>query len=240
MTPTAAAQDPRQRRLWALDSELDALKESFEELLGSFSDAVGDVVARPDIDGSIERRLADVADRLRNLKPELEDLDFDVEQTAALFSAIVDVDRAVHAEREEDFDRFEQMLLGIERVRQVIRDSIDESVGGAEVDRRRLVETIRETLPGAKQAELAKLLGIDARTVRRWSTEAGRPDQRLTLVARLVSILRHAWTPAGVVAWFNRPRRELDGRAPRDLLDDPANERALIAAARSSRNQYGS
>jgi hypothetical protein len=239
MSPTAI-QDPRQRRLWALDSELGALKESFEDLLGSFSDAVGDVVARPDIDGSIERRLADVAERLRNLKPELEDLDFDVEQSAALFSAIVDVDRAVHAEREEDFDRFEQMLLGIERVRQVIRDSIDESVGGAETDRRRLVEAIRNALPGVKQSELADLLGVDARTVRRWGTEAGHPDQRLTLVARLVSILTHAWTPAGVVAWFNRPRRDFDGVRPHDLLDDPANERTLIAAARSSRNQYGS
>ncbi|HEX2161523.1 MAG TPA: hypothetical protein VHF88_06855, partial [Thermoleophilaceae bacterium] len=68
----------------------------------------------------------------------------------------------------------------------------------------------------------------------------GGADPRLTLVARLVSILRHAWTPAGVVAWFDRPRRELDGRAPRELLDDPANERILIATARSSRNQYGS
>jgi predicted Rdx family selenoprotein len=239
MTPTET-KDPRQRRLWALDSELEALKASFEELLASFGDAVGEVAGRPDLDGSIERRLADVADRLRNLKPELENLDFDVEQTAALFSAIVDVDRAVHAEREEDFDRFEQMLLGIERVRQVIRDSIDESVGGGEADRRRHVEAIDKALPGIKQNQLAALLGVDARTVRRWGSEPGRPEQRLVLVTRLVSILSHAWTPAGVIAWFDRARRDLDGRAPGDLLDDPANERTLIAAARSSRNQYAS
>lgn len=238
MTSTET-RDPRQRRLWALDSELEALKDSFQDLLGSFSDAFGEVVARPDIDGSIERRLAGVADQLRNLKPELEDLDFDVEQSAALFSAIVDVDRAVHAQR-DDFDRFEQMLLGIERVRQVIRDSIDESVGGADADRRRHIEAIEEALPGIKQSELAALLGVDARTVRRWGSEPGRPEQRLTLIARLVSILRHAWTTAGVVAWFNRARRDLGGQTPRDLLDDPANERTLIAAARSSRNQYGS
>jgi len=234
MTTTA-----NQDRLWALDSELEALKASFEELLASFSDAFGEVVARPDLDGSIEVRLADVANRLRNLKPELEALDFDVEQSAALFSAIVDVDRAVQAEH-EDFDRFEQMLLGIERIRQVIRDAIDESVGGVDADRRRQLEALENGLPGVKQIQIAELLGVDPRTVRRWSERPGRADPRLSLVARLVSILSHAWTPAGVVAWFDRPRRELDGRAPRSLLDDPANERVLIAAARSSRNQYGS
>ncbi|HEX2160630.1 MAG TPA: helix-turn-helix domain-containing protein, partial [Thermoleophilaceae bacterium] len=168
---TTASQD----RLWALDSELEALKASFEELLASFGDAFGAVVARPDIDGSIKVRLADVANRLRNLKPELEALDFDVEQSAALFSAIVDVDRAVQAEH-EDFDRFEQMLLGIERIRQVIRDAIDESVGGVDADRRRQLEALQEGLPGVKQIQIAELLGVDSRTVRRWGDRPGRAD----------------------------------------------------------------
>ena len=234
MSPTA--QDTRHRRLAALDSELDAVKASFEELLASFTDAYGEVV-RSDLDASIEGRLADVADRLRDLKPEIEQLDFDVEQSAALFSAIVDVDRAVRGDR-DDLDRFEQMLLGIERIRQVIRDALDESVGGAEVDRRRLVKTTIDSLPGVRQSEIAELLDVDPRTVRRWSSESGRPEQRLLTVARLVSILRHAWTPAGTVAWFKRPRRDLGGAPPIELLDAPDAERELIAAARSSRNQY--
>jgi hypothetical protein len=238
LTPPAT-QDARLRRLTELDSELEALKASFEEALGSFGNAFGEVVGRPDLDGSIEGRLNGVADRLRDLKPEIEALDFDVEQSAALFSAIVDVDRAVHADR-EDFDRFEQMLLGIERIRQVTRDALDEFVGGAGADRRRLVQAIVDSLPGVKQGQLAEVLGVDPRTVRRWATESGAPEQRLLVVARLVSILRHAWTPAGVVAWFRRARRDLDGRAPLELLGDPGNERLLISAARSSRNQYAS
>ena len=238
MTP-AALPDARLRRLTELDSELEALKSSFEEALGSFSDAYGEVVGRPDIDASIEGRLNGVADRLRNLKPEIEALDFDVEQSAALFSAMVDVDRAVHADR-EDFDRFERMLLGIERIRQVTRDALDEFVGGADADRRRLVAALVESLPGVKQTELADLMNIDPRTVRRWADKPGTPDQRLLMLARLVSILLHAWTPRGVVAWFHRPRRELDGRAPLELLDDPGNERLLTSTARSSRNQYAS
>jgi hypothetical protein len=238
LTPVALP-DARLRRLAQLDSELDALKASFEETLSSFGDAYGEIVGRPDIDASIEGRLNGVADRLRDLKPEIEALDFDVEQSAALFSAMVDVDRAVHADR-EDFDRFERMLLGIERIRQVTRDALDEFVGGTDADRRRLVSTLVESLPGVKQTDIAELLDVDPRTVRRWAEKPGTSDQRLLVVARLVSILCHAWTPAGVIAWFRRPRRDLHDQAPLSLLADPAQERMLVSAARSSRNQYAS
>lgn len=234
---TSTTHDPRLRRLTALDSEIEEVKQSFESALSSFGDALDEVTGRPDIDASIEGRFEDVANRLRALKPEIEALDFDVAQSAALYSAMLDVDRAVHDDR-QDYDRFEQMLLGIERIRQVTRDALDEFVGGADADRRRLMRSISDSLPGVRQGELAELLGVDPRTVRRWSDQAGRPDQRLLLVARLVAILRHAWTPAGVVAWFRRQRRDLGGAAPADLLADPAGERALVSAARSSRNQY--
>jgi hypothetical protein len=237
LTPTTV--DARRQRLAELDSELGELKASFEEALGSFGNAFGEVVGRPDIDASIEGRLLEVGTRMRDLKPDIESLDFDVEQSAALYSAIVDVDRAMHAEQDE-LDRFEQILLAIERIRQVIRDALDEFVGGAAVDRRRLTRSVVDSLPGVKQSELAQLLDVDPRTVRRWGREPGQPDHRLLLVARLVSILIHAWTPAGVMAWFQRPRRDLDGHAPIDLLADPGAERALTSAARSSRNQYGS
>jgi hypothetical protein len=43
-----------------------------------------------------------------------------------------------------------------------------------------------------------------------------------------------------IVAWFYRPRRDLDGRKPIALLDDPNEDYALISAARSSRSQYAS
>jgi hypothetical protein len=235
---SGTTQDTRHRRLAELDSEVEAIKASFDEALGSLTDAFGEVVSRPEIDSSIEGRLDEVATRLKGLKPEIEALEFDLEQSAALLSAILDVDHAMHA-GDEDLDRFEEALLGIERVRQVIRDALDEFVGGADADRRRLVRAITESLPGIKQTELADLLGVDPRTIRRWSTEPGEPEHRLLTVARLVAVLRHAWTPAGVMAWFHRPRRDLDGSAPIELITDPAAERALLSAARSSRNQYG-
>jgi hypothetical protein len=56
----------------------------------------------------------------------------------------------------------------------------------------------------------------------------------------LVALLWRAWTPAGVVAWFYRQRRDLDGKPPIDVLDDPEYERSLMTAARQGRAQHGS
>jgi uncharacterized protein (DUF2384 family) len=42
-----------------------------------------------------------------------------------------------------------------------------------------------------------------------------------------------------VIAWFHRPRRDLDGRTPISLLDEAGSEHVLLSAARSGRNQYG-
>lgn len=230
MTPTAA-KDPQQRRLIEIDTEIEGVKVAFEE-------ALGEVTAHPEIDGSAHERLADVGRRLADLKPRLEAADLSYEQRATLYSALVDVNTAMSA-APGDLDRFEAALIGIERVRHVIRDALDEFVGGASADRRRLLQELEHSLPGTRQADLAELLAVDPRTVRRWTGEAGDPEHRLQLVAGLVAVLRHAWTPKGVLAWFHRPRRDLDDKPPIELLNDPGSERALLSAARSSRNQYG-
>lgn len=228
---TVAIGDSQRRRLTEIDSEVEGLKAAFEE-------ALEEVTSRPEIDGSARERLAKVGERLAALKPRLEAAGLSIEQRATLYPAMVDVGNAMNAEP-EDLDRFEAALIGIERVRHVIRDALDEFVGGAGADRRRLLREIEQSLPGVHQADVAALLDVDPRTVRRWGKGAGEPEHRLQLVARLIAVLRHAWTPKGVLAWFQRPRRDLDGKAPIDLLDDPGSERSLLSAARSSRTQYG-
>ena len=55
-------------------------------------------------------------------------------------------------------------------------------------------------------------------------------------MARLVGQLRHAFTSAGVVAWFDWPRRELGGATPRERLDDPLALPDLLLAAGSFRS----
>lgn len=229
---------PQHRTLEQLDQRIDEIKRGLEDALPSFGDALREVKSRPEIDESAQIRLDEVAARLKGMQPEIKELDFDVEQSAALFSSILDVDRAI-ARNGADLDRFEQIILGVERIRQIIRDALDEFTGGRAPDRRSLVSLLRSRLPGVSQVELAELLGADPRTVNRWSQSAGEPSHRLRLVAQLVQILHHAWTPAGVMAWFSRSREELGGRAPIVVLDEPAFERDLIAEARGSRNQYG-
>jgi DNA-binding transcriptional MerR regulator len=224
------ASDSRRRRLLDIDTEVEGVKEAFEA-------ALAEVTSHPEIDGSVRKRLAEVARRLADLKPQLEAADLSLEQRATMYSALVDVNTAMNA-ADDDLNRFEAALIGIERVRHVIRDALDEFVGGTEADRRRLIDELERSLPSVRQADIAELLNVDPRTVRRWSSQAGEPDHRLQLVAHLVAVLKHAWTAKGVLAWFHRPRRDLEGKAPIDLLDDPAAEHALLSAARSSRNQY--
>lgn len=230
MTATAA-KDPQHRRLIEIDTEVEGVKAAFEE-------ALDEVTAHPELDGSAQKRLADVSRRLADLKPQLETADLSYEQRATLYSALVDVSNAMTADP-GDLNRFEAALVGIERVRHVIRDALDEFVGGANANRRRLLQELERSLPDVRQAEIAELIAVDPRTIRRWAHEPGDPEHRLQLVTRLVAVLRHAWTPKGVLAWFHRPRRELEGKAPIELLGDPGSERELLSAARSSRNQYG-
>jgi len=92
------------------------------------------------------------------------------------------------------------------------------------------------------QRELAELLGVDLRRFQRWisARERTQPEgeeaRRLRALARLVAQLRHAFTPAGVLAWFDWPRPELGGATPRELLPDPVRLPELLLAAGSTRS----
>lgn len=92
------------------------------------------------------------------------------------------------------------------------------------------------------QRDLAALLGVDLRRFQRWISERertrpeGEEARRLRALARLVGQLRHAFTPAGVVAWFDWPRPELGGATPRELLPDPVRLPDLLLAAGSTRS----
>jgi hypothetical protein len=103
-----------------------------------------------------------------------------------------------------------------------------------------VMANLRQILPSIKQAELAALLGKSQRQVQRWGVQKGPPPRRLELVARLAALLRHAWTEQGVVYWFMRPRQDLGGKKPIDVLDDPNREADLMGAARRGRAQHGS
>jgi hypothetical protein len=92
------------------------------------------------------------------------------------------------------------------------------------------------------QRDLAALLGVDLRRFQRWisvrerTQPEGEEARRIRALARIVGQLRHAFTPEGVLAWFDWPRPELGGATPRELLGDPVRLPDLLLAAGSTRS----
>ena len=136
-------------------------------------------------------------------------------------------------------DIADKALLEAEAIRHVVRDVLDEQPPTRLRDARSVVTLIEEWLPDLSVRQLAEILGVSERQIQRRRHEGGASTHRMQLVARLVAILRHAWTDQGVYAWFTRPRSELNDMTPLELLDDPGSERALVLAARGGRVQSG-
>jgi AraC-like DNA-binding protein len=136
-------------------------------------------------------------------------------------------------------DTLDQVFVGAEAVRHILRDALDEHVGVRADDARRLIAYLKEALPRVTQADQARLAGMSARHLQRLAKEGGTPPRQLVLAARLVKVLRYVWTPEGVVAWFHRQRSELDGHAPIDVAGNPGFERPLLRLARQGRAQHG-
>ena len=95
-----------------------------------------------------------------------------------------------------------------------------------------LIELLGESL-------LGQLLGVSASSIRRYDGGARQaPDDvagRLHLLALVVSDLAGAYNEFGIRRWFTRPRAQLDGSAPADLLSgatwDPDGAQALLVRA---------
>jgi hypothetical protein len=95
---------------------------------------------------------------------------------------------------------------------------------------------------------LASLVSSSPASLRRYASGMRAvPDRvaaRLHLLAKVVAELRGAYNDAGVRRWFERPRTQLDGRAPRELLDgdwDPEEvaPQAVLSLARGLRAADG-
>lgn len=89
--------------------------------------------------------------------------------------------------------------------------------------------------------QLARLIGTSPVSLRRYAAGTRAvPDQvaaRVHWLALVVSDLAGAYNQIGVRRWFERPRSQLDGRSPRDVLgngwqpDDEDVEAARLLAA---------
>lgn len=144
-------------------------------------------------------------------------------------------------ERDQLLDLADHALVELEAVRHVVRDLLDEQPPVAHRDEGATIRLLEEWLPTVPVAQLAELVGMSVRQLQRRRRDGGGVSSpRLQLVASLTAILRHAWTDRGVLAWFGRPRPELDDKAPIDVLDDPDREPDLMRLARTGRVQGAS
>lgn len=227
-------------------------KETLEDRLTSLQGEIGDLVrplahkvskAAEDgaIDSSFIDRYQETARKLVELNDDLNEDDFDPRALAELRGIIIEAIRdAQEADPERPLDAIDSLLVRAEQLRHIVRDAIDGHVGGAGESSAEVMASLRQTLPSIKQTELAALLGKSQRQVQRWGAQKGPPPRRLEMVARLSTLLRHGWSEQGVVFWFMRPRPDLDGKKPIDVLDDPNREADLMGAARRGRAQHGS
>ncbi len=233
-----------EERLRSIDESVEEVKERLLQVINEgFGAAVEELAQSEEVDSRFEDRLADVAGRLRALPDKLEPTVFENEPLHELHTTLHETRDLMQELREETdgsrLDVLNELLIRVERIRHIVRDAIDEHVTGIGTDTGRVLEQLDDWLPNTAQHEVARLVGVNRRTLMRWSQQPARPRRRLQLVAQIVAILRHSWTEEGVLAWFDRPNRELDDRKPRALLDEPAYERDLLMAARSTRAQYG-
>ncbi len=221
-------------RLGKFDQELEDLQRGFIE-------AVEHLRQAPEADGSYEERWEEIARRMKGLRDGIQAEDYDKEQLATLAGTLLDIrDQLDRSDAPGNLDVCDQLMIMLERIRHVVRDALDEHVSGIGGDVGIVIADLERWLPHIPDQTIADLVGVDRRTLSRWKTQGGQPRRGLRVFARIVAILRHNWDEEGIIAWFGRPRRDLDGRRPATLIGDPNAEDELISAARAGRNQYAS
>lgn len=154
--------------------------------------------------------------------------------------------RAVAALLDDDASRQRrQARLGLEQVRQAIRDIVEAREVDDDVPVVELTAWLESVL-GGSTAKIAHLVGTSPTTWQRWASGRQQPDDvgalRLRRAARLVGHLRHTLTGPGVLNWFSRPHPAIkDGAGtPSDLLDDAEGYRLLISLAAGLRSTQAS
>jgi hypothetical protein len=226
------------------EQSLERLETSIKDAIATLRDGLQAATSGSQsstVDPEYAKRFAETAQRLsvqlsNELPPQLES-----EAIAEIRRILINLlDELGRIDPDRPLDTIDGFFVGAEAIRHIVRDALDEHHGRQESDARPLVEYLREALPRINQSDQALLVGISTRHLQRLGKDGGTPPRRLIVVARLVKLLRYAWTPEGVVAWFFRERRELDGHAPIDVLGDPGFESVLLRMARQGRAGHGS
>jgi hypothetical protein len=216
--------------------------ERFEDLVEQWSQRLLEALSEAPIPNDYLDRWQHTASRLSDAINRSTPPSLDAEQVAEIRGELLGIMQGV-AERDprRPLDSIETALLGLEAIRHVVRDALDQQAPG-EADARMLLGELEDTLPRVGRRELADILGTSDRSLQRIlaSADPVAPSRRLLLVAKLVALLRRGWTPEGILAWFKRSRHELNERSVLDVIDDADLERDILDLARHGRAQHGS
>ena len=102
------------------------------------------------------------------------------------------------ANEERPLDVLDDFLVRAESIRHIIRDAFDEELPLDPNDPKALVDQLHEWVPRLTTVQLGELLDKDPRTLQRWGEGRGRVTHRAQLVARLVVLLKEAWSDGGI------------------------------------------
>ncbi len=115
-----------------------------------------------------------------------------------------------------------RVRVGLQRLEDALRQIV---TGDPVREGREPADLARWLLEQVPHGKLAELLGVDRRTLNRWTrtespTRPGDEDlRRLRDLARTFNLLRRGLTPAGALLWFETPSPALGGERPADALD---------------------
>jgi hypothetical protein len=216
--------------------------EHFEELVAESARKLLATLNETPIPDDYLARWQHTASRLSDAINRSAPPSLDPEQLAEIRGELLEMlQRVTDNDPERPLDSIETALLGLEAIRHIVRDALDQQAPG-ESDARGLLIGLQEALPHIGRKDLADLLSTSDRSIQRILANPAQvePSRRLHIVARLVALLRRGWTPEGVVAWFHRPRVELGERSVLAAIDDADLEQDIFELARHGRAQHGS
>lgn len=213
--------------LW--DPDWDRLREDVEEAQRAL--ATADVV--PDEVHKVVLRLGDRLEAIAGAELLALDPYFILAIQGGTIQALRALDLDVPAEERRG------VRIGLERVRQALRDVANECASAEDRDPKLVVRWLVETLD-APYPRVAELLQTSPRTLQRWLSQGstqprGEDAERVRVVAKVTNQLRHVLTGGGVLRWFESPRADLSGRTPAELLADLDEAPRLIQLAASAR-----
>lgn len=195
-----------------------------------------DLAIAEDISDAVHEVVLSLGDRLEAIS------DSDLQEVDPYFVLAIQGGTIQALRALELIDRVERrrgVRMGLERVRQSLRDVGEEEALADDRPVKLVVRWLVETLD-APYPRVAALLRTSPRTLQRWlSTETSQPRgkdaARVRFVAKVTNQLRHALSAEGVLLWFETPRADLGKKRPADLLSDLSQAPRLVRLAASAR-----